>query len=174
VHSEKAGEFGDAVPHWKPPLFRGPVTHSRGALNQKYPAPRQGAFRMFAARGFVPGSAVFSYPEAKTNVLSGLTVALALVPEAIAFALVAHVNPLVGLYAAFIMCLITASFGGRPGMISGATGSTAVVNGRACPPAWNLLPLRRSRAYGHSADRLRSAPAGQVHPHGSPPGDWAL
>lgn len=68
-----------------------------------------------------------SFGEAKTNLLSGLTVALALVPEAIAFALVAHVNPLVGLYAAFIMCLITAAFGGRPGMISGATGSTAVV-----------------------------------------------
>ncbi|WP_446742268.1 SulP family inorganic anion transporter [Silvibacterium acidisoli] len=66
-------------------------------------------------------------PEIKTNLLSGLTVALALVPEAIAFAFVAHVNPLVGLYAAFIMCLITAAFGGRPGMISGATGSTAVV-----------------------------------------------
>ncbi len=65
--------------------------------------------------------------EVKTNVLSGLTVALALVPEAIAFALVAHVNPLVGLYAAFIMCLVTAVFGGRPGMISGATGSMAVV-----------------------------------------------
>ena len=65
--------------------------------------------------------------EIKTNLLSGLTVALALVPEAIAFALVAHVNPLVGLYAAFIMCFITATFGGRPGMISGATGSTAVV-----------------------------------------------
>jgi SulP family sulfate permease len=68
-----------------------------------------------------------SFAEAKTNLLSGLTVALALVPEAIAFSLVAHVNPLVGLYAAFIMCLITAAFGGRPGMISGATGSTAVV-----------------------------------------------
>ncbi len=73
------------------------------------------------------GRSGLSYSEAKTNLLSGLTVALALVPEAIAFALVAHVNPLVGLYAAFIMCLITASFGGRPGMISGATGSTAVV-----------------------------------------------
>ena len=59
--------------------------------------------------------------------LSGLTVALALIPEAIAFALVANVNPLVGLYAAFFMCLITALFGGRPGMISGATGSMAVV-----------------------------------------------
>lgn len=68
-----------------------------------------------------------SLAEAKINILSGLTVALALVPEAIAFALVAHVNPLVGLYAAFIMCLITSAFGGRPGMISGATGSTAVV-----------------------------------------------
>jgi SulP family sulfate permease len=63
----------------------------------------------------------------KTNLLSGLTVALALVPEAIAFALVAHVNPLVGLYAAFILCFITSAFGGRPGMISGATGSMAVV-----------------------------------------------
>ena len=62
-----------------------------------------------------------------TDFLSGLTVALALIPEAIAFALVAHVNPLIGLYAAFFMCLITAVLGGRPGMISGATGSMAVV-----------------------------------------------
>ena len=65
--------------------------------------------------------------ESKVDILSGITVALALVPEALAFALVAHVNPLVGLYAAFMMCLITAAFGGRPGMISGATGSMAVV-----------------------------------------------
>jgi SulP family sulfate permease len=65
--------------------------------------------------------------ELKTNVLSGLTVSLALVPEAIAFALVAHVSPLTGLYAAFIVCLITACLGGRPGMISGATGALAVV-----------------------------------------------
>jgi SulP family sulfate permease len=60
-------------------------------------------------------------------VLSGLTVALALVPEAVAFAFVAGVEPLVGLYAAFIVGLITAVFGGRPGMISGATGALAVV-----------------------------------------------
>src|ERR1700743_2698981 len=66
-------------------------------------------------------------PKIKTNLLSGLTVALALVPEAIAFAFVAHVQPLVGLYAAFIMCLLTAVLGGRPGMISGATGALAVV-----------------------------------------------
>jgi len=63
----------------------------------------------------------------KADVLSGLTVALALVPEAVAFALVAQVDPLVGLYAAFIVGLITAVFGGRPGMISGATGALAVV-----------------------------------------------
>ena len=68
-----------------------------------------------------------SLNEARTNVLSGLTVALALVPEAIAFALVAQVHPLVGLYAAFMVSLITSLFGGRPGMISGATGSLAVV-----------------------------------------------
>lgn len=65
--------------------------------------------------------------DIKTNLLSGLTVALAMVPEAIAFALVAHVSPLTGLYAAFIVALITSAFGGRPGMISGATGALAVV-----------------------------------------------
>ena len=63
----------------------------------------------------------------KTEILSGLTVALALVPEAIAFAFVAQVDPLVGLYAAFIVGLITATIGGRPGMISGATGALAVI-----------------------------------------------
>ena len=63
----------------------------------------------------------------KTEVLSGLTVALALVPEAIAFALIAGLSPLTGLYAAFVMGLVTSVFGGRPGMISGATGAVAVV-----------------------------------------------
>ena len=63
----------------------------------------------------------------KNDVLSGLTVALALVPEAVAFAFVAGVDPLVGLYGAFLMGLITALIGGRPGMISGATGAMAVV-----------------------------------------------
>ncbi|RAP38977.1 sodium-independent anion transporter [Candidatus Marinamargulisbacteria bacterium SCGC AAA071-K20] len=63
----------------------------------------------------------------KNDILSGITVALALVPEAIAFSFVAHVDPRVGLYAAFIMGLITAIFGGRPGMISGATGAVAVI-----------------------------------------------
>ena len=63
----------------------------------------------------------------KIELLAGLTVALALVPEAVAFAFVAGVHPLVGLYAAFLVGLITAVLGGRPGMISGATGALAVV-----------------------------------------------
>ena len=63
----------------------------------------------------------------RTDLLSGLTVALALVPEAVAFAFVAGVDPIVGLHAAFMVGLITAVFGGRPGMISGATGALAVV-----------------------------------------------
>ncbi|MEF3077728.1 SulP family inorganic anion transporter [Winogradskyella poriferorum] len=63
----------------------------------------------------------------KDDILSGLTVALALVPEAVAFAFVAGVDPLVGLYGAFMMGIVTALFGGRPGMISGATGAMAVV-----------------------------------------------
>lgn len=65
--------------------------------------------------------------SAKNDLLSGLTVALALVPEAVAFSFVAGVEPLVGLYAAFMVGLITACIGGRPGMISGATGALAVV-----------------------------------------------
>ena len=63
----------------------------------------------------------------RNDILSGITVALALVPEAVAFAFVAGVDPLVGLYAAFMIGLITSIFGGRPGMISGATGALAVV-----------------------------------------------
>ncbi len=63
----------------------------------------------------------------KTEILSGLTVALALVPEAIAFAIIAGLSPLTGLYAAVSMGFITAVFGGRPGMISGATGAVAIV-----------------------------------------------
>ena len=63
----------------------------------------------------------------KNEVLSGLTVALALVPEAIAFAMIAGLSPLTGLYAAFSIGLVTSILGGRPGMISGATGAVAVI-----------------------------------------------
>lgn len=71
--------------------------------------------------------ATFTPARVKIEILAGLTVALALVPEAVAFAFVAGVEPLVGLYAAFLVGLITAVMGGRPGMISGATGALAVV-----------------------------------------------
>lgn len=70
----------------------------------------------------------FSQPiNYKTEILSGLTVAMALIPEAVAFALIAGLSPLTGLYAAFMMGLVTSLIGGRPGMISGATGAVAVV-----------------------------------------------
>ena len=69
----------------------------------------------------------FNATQIKNDVLSGLTVALALVPEAIAFAFIAGVSPVIGLYSAFFIGLITAVCGGRPGMISGATGAMAVV-----------------------------------------------
>lgn len=75
-------------------------------------------------RGLMTG---LSLSEIKTNVLCGLSVALALVPEAIAFAFVAQVNPAIGLMSAFIMCLLAAALGGRPGLISGATGAMSVV-----------------------------------------------
>ena len=82
----------------------------------------------------------------KNDILSGLTVALALVPEAIAFSFVAHVDPRVGLYAAFIMGLVTAVFGGRPGMISGATGAVAVI----------FAPLVIAQTKLHGADMALS------------------
>lgn len=70
----------------------------------------------------------FSQPiNYKTEILSGLTVAMALIPEAVAFAFIAGLSPLTGLYAAFMMGLVTSIIGGRPGMISGATGAVAVV-----------------------------------------------
>lgn len=81
----------------------------------------------------------------KNDILSGLTVALALVPEAVAFAFVAGVDPLVGLYAAFMIGLITSIFGGRPGMISGATGALAVVM---------VTLVARGNAMGAEGDEL--------------------
>ncbi|MBE0424468.1 MAG: SulP family inorganic anion transporter, partial [Lutibacter sp.] len=65
--------------------------------------------------------------EYKTEILSGLIVAIALVPEAIAFAMLAGFSPLTGLYASFVLGLVTAILGGRPGMVSGATGAIAVI-----------------------------------------------
>ena len=69
----------------------------------------------------------YTSSNVKNDILSGLVVAVALVPEAIAFSFIAEVSPIVGLYTAFILGLITALIGGKPGMISGATGSVAVV-----------------------------------------------
>ena len=80
----------------------------------------------FNAQNYIPKDGL-SFSLFRVEIFAGLTVALALVPEAIAFAFVAGVTPLSGLYAAFIVGLITALIGGRPGMISGATGAVAVV-----------------------------------------------
>lgn len=89
----------------------------------------QSTLAAFAEKLSLPnsGNTRLTPMQAKTDVLSGLTVALALVPEAVAFAFVAGVHPLVGLYAAFLVGLVTSLIGGRPGMISGATGALAVV-----------------------------------------------
>ena len=65
----------------------------------------------------------YSRDNIKNDILSGLVVAVALVPEAIAFSFIVGVNPIVGLYTAFILGLVTSILGGKPGMISGATGS---------------------------------------------------
>jgi SulP family sulfate permease len=79
----------------------------------------------------------------KNEILSGLTVSMALIPEAVAFALIAGLSPLTGLYAAFVMGLVTSILGGRPGMISGATGAVAVV----------IAPL----AYSHGVEYVFAA-----------------
>ena len=94
----------------------------------------------------------------KVEILSGLTVALALVPEAVAFAFVAGVEPLVGLYAAFIVGLITAVFGGRPGMISGATGASYTT------PATTAASRARSVYWRRAICWPRAFPPMPVHP----------
>lgn len=66
-------------------------------------------------------------PNAKDDVLAGITTSLAMIPEVVAFAFVAQIDPLVALSGAFIIGLITAVFGGRPGLISGAAGAVAVI-----------------------------------------------
>ncbi|MEC4677347.1 MAG: SulP family inorganic anion transporter [Nitrospirota bacterium] len=93
----------------------------------------------------------------KNDVLSGLTVALALVPEAIAFSFVAGVDPKVGLYAAFMMGFITAIFGGRPGMISGATGAVAVI---FAPLVAKVVAMGESA--GVSADQIVESALGYL------------
>lgn len=65
--------------------------------------------------------------QPRKNILAGIVVALALIPEAIAFSIIAGVDPMVGLYAAFIIDTVTAIVGGRPAMISGATGAVALL-----------------------------------------------
>ena len=65
--------------------------------------------------------------DCKNEVLAGLTVAMTMIPESLSFAILAGFPPLVGLYAAFIMGIITAVLGGRPGMVSGGAGATVVV-----------------------------------------------
>jgi len=87
----------------------------------------------------------------KNDILSGLTVALALIPEAVAFSFVAHVDPVVGLYAAFMMGLITAIFGGRPGMISGATGAVAVIFAPLMIQQTNIVGTDQALEYLFSA-----------------------
>ena len=86
----------------------------------------------------------YSKHNIKNDILSGLVVAVALVPEAIAFAFIAGVSPIVGLYTAFILGLVTAVIGGKPGMISGATGAVAIV--------FVGLGLKVTELYGPSLD----------------------
>ena len=103
----------------------------------------------------------------KNDILSGLTVALALVPEAVAFAFVAGVDPLVGLYGAFMMGIVTALFGGRPGMISGATGAMAVVMVYLIQKGNQAKAARKYAHIGHRGDtteyQIRNAEGKLLH-----------
>ena len=107
-------------------------------------APFKNLNKMKSAFKFITSS----QGSVKDDILSGLTVALALVPEAVAFAFVAGISPVIGLYGAFMMGLVTAIFGGRPGMISGATGALAVVmvhlirEGNAMGPEGAMMGLQ--------------------------------
>lgn len=99
----------------------------------------------FLTQGLVKGVMFNFYLQKratiKDDILSGLTVALALIPEAVAFSFVAGVQPLVGLYTAFIVGFITAVVGGRPGIISGATGALGGNYDRTRHKAWRRIPV---------------------------------
>ena len=103
----------------------------------------------------------------KNEILSGLTVALALIPEAVAFALIAGLSPLTGLYAAFVMGLVTSILGGRPGMISGATGAVAVVLVSLVLGAWCRVHICDRYTGGADANWGGVAAAGEIYPAGS-------
>jgi hypothetical protein len=123
----------------------------------------------------------YSRDNIKNDILSGLVVAVALVPEAIAFSFIVGVNPIVGLYTAFILGLVASILGGKPGMISGATGSVAVVLvGLAAEAAFMLESAgvkgggagdgglavyrsRRNRSWTHLGI-VRFAETGEIHP----------
>ena len=107
----------------------------------------------------------------RTEILAGLTVALALVPEAVAFAFVAGVHPLVGLYAAFIVGLITALIGGRPGMISGRDRRAGCCYGRTCSSAWRGIPVRNRCPDGPVANPRWHIQVRKVHPPRTAPRD---
>ncbi len=116
-----AKRIPSSAPPWRAPPLRPRTPAKRFMTLLSSLAP---ALRAAASPSSLDG---FDKRQARADVLSGLTVALALVPEAVAFAFVCGVPPLVGLYAAFFLALVTSLFGGRPGMISGATGAVAVV-----------------------------------------------
>ncbi len=105
---------------------------------------------------------------------AGLTTAFALLPECIAFALVAHLNPLMGLYGAFIICTLTALLGGRPGMISGAAGSMAVVIVALVVQHGVQYLLATVLLGGLIMLALRPVAPGQAGTHGAAPGDARL
>ena len=103
----------------------------------------------------------------RTEVLGGLVVALALIPEAIAFSIIAGVDPRIGLFASFTMAVTIAFVGGRPAMISAATGAVALVDRPAGARARPGLPDRHrhpGRRHPDGARRVRGGQADAVHP----------
>ena len=95
------------------------------------------------------------FSNVRADLLAGLVVALALIPEAIGFSIIAGVDPRVGLYASFSIAVIIAFVGGRPGMISAATRRCRGSGGPAGARAWPRLSVRRDHPDGRAADRRR-------------------
>lgn len=102
------------------------------------------------------------FGNVRGDLLSGTVVALALVPEAIAFSIIAGVDPMVGLYASFIISVVIAFVGGRPGMISGATGIYGVIDGGFGRRLWTFLLTGSNHLNRDSSDCVWFAGAGWV------------
>ena len=172
VRSEEAGEsFVEQLPLRETHRLRNRATQLHSGSNEGNAAPRLGVFPVYAAKDSTPGSSAFSYSEAKTNILSGLYRCVSAGSGSDCVCTGGPRQSSGRTLRGFYHVPHHRFFWWPPGHDLRGYRFYRCRDGRAGSPAWNRIPFRRSRADGHSPDRLRTVSPGEVHPHGSPSGD---